>query len=189
MPQSVVAAPVVAAPVVAAPVVAAPVVAAPVVAAPVVVPPVVAQLAPFGPADLDKAWESLRASMGLAQSTMLTEVAFPLAIKEGMLQIAVKQDTWRAKVRDAVGRVDLAVVLPGIRRVEVEVAAQGQTGRERRTEAEENSRREARASAEASPLIKRLLKIFDANLENVEPVAVLPEDGLPAVEADLVDVN
>lgn len=148
-----------------------------------------APVANLGPNDLDKAWELLGLALPLAQRTMLTEVAFPLAIKDGQLQLAVKQDIWRGKVREAVGRIDLGAVLPGIRRVEVEVAAQGQTGRERRTEADESSRREARGFAEASPLIKKLLKIFDAELENVEPVAVVPEEGLPAVEADLADAN
>lgn len=157
----------------------------PALAAAVVAPP----QPPLGPGDLDKAWELLGLALPLAQRTMLTEVAFPLAIREGQLQLAVKQDIWRGKVREAVGRIDLAAVLPGIRRVEVEVAAQGQTGRERRTEADESSRREARVFAEASPLIKKLLKIFDAELENVEAATVVPEEGLPAVEADLADVN
>lgn len=144
-------------------------------------------IVPLGPGDHERAWALLRAALALSQGTVLHEVAFPIAIKDGLFQIAVKQDTWRAKVRDSLGRVDLAAVLPGIRRVEVEVAPQGQTGRERRTEAEEGRRREARAAAEASPVIRKLLKVFDAEIENVEALVPPDGEGLPVVEADLVD--
>lgn len=149
-------------------------------------PPVVSPT--LGPNDLGRAWSLLAAALPVAERTMLTEVALPVAIREGLLQIAVKKDTWRGKVRDVIGRIDLAAIIPGIRRVEVEVSHDaGPTGREVRTEAEESRRRVARADAEAHAVIRQLLKIFDAEIESVEPLGAVPVEEANAVEADIAE--
>lgn len=105
---------------------------------------------------------------------------------DGALTVVVRKETWRPKVREALGRVDLPTCFPGFRRLEVEVAGDvGQTGRERRDEAESAARRAASEAAARSPTVKRLIAAFSAHLEAVEPVVI--DLAAPAEEAGVED--
>lgn len=92
---------------------------------------------------------------------------------EGTLTVVVRHETWRPKVREPLGRVDLPACFPGFRRLEVEVAGGvGKTGRERLDEAQVAARAAAREAAARSPTVKRLVAAFSAQVEEVEAVAI-----------------
>jgi hypothetical protein len=76
--------------------------------------------------------------------------------------------------------LDLATILPGVRRLDISVGGGGRTGRERISEEDAAARAAARAAAEASPVVLRVLRKFGASLDSVEPLAEAP----PAIPAE-----
>lgn len=136
------------------------------------------------PATLEAAWTAVLAELPEAEAVAIHAVAFPIGVVEGTFRVGVRRELWRARVRDGIGTVDLAALVPGARRVEVVVEGeQGATGREVIAEAELRRRIAARASAEGSEAVRRLVETFGGELEEVLPSALdLPADGSGAEE-------
>lgn len=155
-------------------------VAAPAAAAPPAPPARVFPAAPETPPELQEAWAAVLRQLPEAEAVAIHAVAFPIEVADGTFRVGVRLDLWRSRVRDAVGMVDLAALVPGARRVDVVVilaGSQGATGREIIADAELRRLAAARTAAEGSEVVRRLLDAFDGELEDVVPSALdLPAD-------------
>jgi hypothetical protein len=137
-----------------------------------------------GPVDLAAAWKRICRLLPMAEGTSTQEVAFPAGFEGGCLRVGVRSEVWRFRVRERLAQLDLGAILPGFRRVEVDLMAEeGRTGREIRSEQEDRTRAFARAAAEAHPVVKQLLAAFDAQLESVEAPPQDSSDSAAAEEA------
>lgn len=136
------------------------------------------------PATLEEGWAAVLAELPEAEAVAIHAVAFPIGVVDGTFRVGVRRELWRSRVRDGIGTVDLAALVPGARRVEVVVeGAQGATGREVIAEGELRRRVAARASAEGSEPIRRLLEAFGGELDEVVPSRLdLPADPAGADE-------
>ncbi len=111
------------------------------------------------------------------------DVSFAIGLEGGTLRVGVRKPMWRDLVRETLGRLDLAALVTGLRRVEVVIDdVRGRTGREARSEADLGRRAAARDAANRSEAIKRLLAAFDAEIEDIEPTGAEPSAFMPADE-------
>ncbi|MSQ02038.1 MAG: hypothetical protein EXR71_09130 [Myxococcales bacterium] len=148
-------------------------------------PPPVATAPPVEPQPLDATWARVLAALPASERVAVHDVALPLSVGDGTFRIGVRKELWRARVRDQLARVDLAAILPGLRRVDVVVVKEaGSTGREVISAADLERRALARAAAETSEPLRRLMAMFDAELEEVTPTVSPGADDVPGVVED-----
>jgi hypothetical protein len=119
---------------------------------------------------LPVAWAAVLAALPPGEGEAIHAVAFPIDLVDGTFRVGVRRDLWRARVREQLGTIDLALLVPGARRVEVLVEGeQGSTGREAFADSELRRRASARAAAEDSDALRLLLQQFGGELEDVAP--------------------
>ncbi len=169
----------------------APVVAPALAAA--VTPPIalavaVTAAAPPGAPVLDAVWARVLNALPASERVAVHDVALPLSVADGTFRVGVRKELWRVRVRDQLARIDLAAILPGLLRVDVVVVKEaGSTGREVITAADIERRAVARAAAEASEPIRKLMAMFDAELEEVTPAVEAGAHDVPALVDDSPD--
>lgn len=145
-----------------------------------------ARAAPPAPLPLEIAWSRVLAALGEAERVQVHDVAFPIGLVDGTFKVGVKRELWVRRVRDQLAQVDLAERVPGARRVDVVFAPEtGTTGREALAAVDIERRAAARAAAEASEPLKRLMAIFDAELEEVHPYVPRGAHDVPLVVEDV----
>ena len=144
--------------------------------------------APPQPPTLDAVWARVLAALPESERVAVHDVTVPLAVVDSTFRVGVRKELWRARVREQLGRVDLASILPGRQRVEVAVVKEaGSTGREVITATDIERRAAARAAAEASEPIRKLMAMFDAELEEVTPAVEPGAHDVPGVVEDAPD--
>ncbi len=129
----------------------------------------------------ERAYDRLLSRLDEAARLSVHDVSFALGLETGTLRVGVRKPMWRDLVRDTLGRLDLAALVTGLRRVEVVIDdAAGRTGREARSEADLGRRAAARDAANRSEAVRRLLAAFDAEIEDIEPTGAEPPVFNPA---------
>ncbi|MBM4389558.1 MAG: hypothetical protein FJ090_00435 [Deltaproteobacteria bacterium] len=150
---------------------------APLAQAEIPAPPPVASAPPPLPEGVtaERAYERLLARLDEAARLSVRDVSFAIGLEAGTLRVGVRKPMWRDLVRDTLGRLDLAALVSGLRRVEVVIDdVLGRTGREARSDADLGRRAAAREAAGRSEAVKRLLAAFDAEIEDIEPTGKEP---------------
>lgn len=124
------------------------------------------------------------ASLSPFARTTVSDMAGVEGYEEGILRLVVRTDPARTRVRDALGPVDFSAFLAGFRNVQVRVGQEGRIGREARADELAQRRVDARKAAEEHPQVRRLLAVFGARIDAVEPLDPLPPPPEDDVEAE-----
>ena len=143
------------------------------VAAPPVPPapppePVAPAPPPVIPTEPAEAWVyALNGINAYQRTTVLENTAFG-GFADGTLVLSIRNERYRAILREQLQEVDFVSVLPGFRRFEIRLDDVGRTGREARHDDDARRAVAAREAVERSPLVARLVTLLGGRVEVVE---------------------